>query len=402
MHVIVLGAGVVGVTTAYYLSQVGCEVTVIDRADDVCEGASGANGGQLSYSFTDALAGPRFIRKIPGLLFGQDPGSMLRLEPGLLSWGMRFLSQCTSKRARQNTIAVLKTAMRSAELLLQLREHTRFDFSHRPAGKLVLLSSNDELKAAAASRELKRKHGCHTEVLTHAQAMQVEPAIQHMTGDFLGAVHSQDDEVADARVFTVKLRRWLEKTAQVSFHMGADVTRLLLENGEVKAVGIGDETVTADAFVVSMGAWSGRLLRTVGVNPRIYPVRGYSVTLPPTDQSPSVSVTALKQRIVFSRINGFLRIAGFADFKGFDVTSDERRIAALLKVARAVAPAAADFDVEDTQQWGGFRPMTPDGQPCVGATSVPGLFVNTGHGMLGWTLACASGYDAAQAVARTH
>ncbi len=175
-----------------------------------------------------------------------------------------------------------------------------------------------------------------------------------------------------------------------------------MTQGRTHAVIVDDDTIEADAVVVCMGAWSSRLLRMVGINPHVYPVRGYSITLPPGEASPSVSVTALKHRMVFSRIDGFIRVAGFADFTGFDTSADAKRTQSLLELAKRVAPNAACYDAKDTNAWGGFRPMTPNGQPRVGATGIRGLYLNTGHGMLGWTLACATGYDAAQAIAQTH
>ena len=401
MHVVVVGAGVIGVTTAYYLSQSGCAVTVIDRASEVADGASRANGGQLSYSFTDALAKPDFIARLPSLLAGRDAGSRVQFAPAFLPWGMRFLAQCTSARAEQNTLAVLKTAMRSASLLSNLRETLPFEFSHRSAGKLVLLSSADDLHAAEASSKLKREHGCETEILTVEDAIRLERSLEAMNASFVAAVYSRYDEVADARLFTVRMKEWLEETGAVNFVMGTDVERISESNNRVRSVCIADQEIEADATVICTGAWSGKLLRPLGIDPHIYPVRGYSVTLPQGEQSPSVSVTALKQRIVFSRINGYMRIAGFADFNGFSTDGDARRIDTLIKVAQSCAPLAADYAATEQQQWGGFRPMTPDGRPRTGATRVDGLFLNTGHGMLGWTLACASGYDVAQAVTKS-
>lgn len=402
MHVIVLGAGVVGTTTAYYLSQLGCRVTVVDRASDVGDGASFANAGQLSYSFTDALAKPEFLASMPGLLLGRDPGAHVHLEPGLVGWGLRFLGQCTTKRAQRNTVAVLKSAMRSAELMTELRERAPFEFSHRRAGKLVLLSDQTELEAATASSSLKNEHGGNTEILSRAEVIAIEPALEHMTDKFIAAVYSQSDEVADALKFTTGLREWLEGDGQVTFRLSSTARKIVAKSGRAHAVVVDDDTIEADAVVVCMGAWSSRLLRTVGINPHIYPVRGYSITLPPGEASPTVSVTALKHRMVFSRINGFMRVAGFADFTGFDTSADTERTRSLLELAKRVAPYAASYDTEDIDVWGGFRPMTPSGQPIVGATGVRGLFLNTGHGMLGWTLACSTGYDAAQAVADAH
>lgn len=402
MHVIVLGAGVVGVTTAYYLAKQGCRVTVIGRADHVGDGASFANGGQLSYSFTDALAKPGFVTKIPKVLLHRDPGLRVSLSPALLAWGLRFLRECTSKQAASNTVAVLQRALRSAQLLAELRNEVAFEFDHRKAGKLVLLASADELAAARASRKLKRQHGCHTEILTKAEAIAIEPALAHMRGDILGAVYSQEDEVADAQKFTSELGQWLESQGTVEFRLASTAKELLLRHQRIDGVVVDDDVLEADAFVVCMGVWSQRLLRSVGVDPHVFPVRGYSITLPPGDAAPSVSITALKHHMVFSRINGFVRVAGFADFTGFDARGDGQRIDTLLALARDYAPDAADYDNAAISSWTGLRPMTPNGRPRIGATDIDRLFVNTGHGMLGWTLACASGYDTAQAVTRVH
>lgn len=401
MHVVVIGAGVVGLTSAYYLSQQGCRVTVVDRENDVAAGASFANAGQLSYSFTDALARPSFIGKIPGVLAGRDNAYQIKPEPGLVPWGMRFLSQCTSKRAEENTVAVLDIALRSAKLMQELRKELPFDFSSKTAGKIVLLTSPDEVDAARANAAVKSRHGCETEILTASEVLEIEPALEHFSEEFLAAVYSRSDEVADPYLFAVGMKTLLEKSGGVTFRLGAEVERLSKTNGEAHTVELPDETIEADAVVVCTGAWSGPLLRSVGINPHIYPVRGYSVTLPPGEAAPNVSVTALSKKIVFSRINGRIRIAGFADFGGFRTDGDVRRIAALVKVARDLAPLAADYDADEQESWGGFRPMTPDGRPHVGKTDIDGLYLNTGHGMLGWTLACASGYDVAHAVTQS-
>lgn len=402
MHVVVLGAGVVGVTTAYYLSQLGCKVTVVDRAGEVGDGASFANAGQLSYSFTDALAKPEFLAHIPALMLGRDEGVQVRLSPKLVAWGTRFVGQCTKKHAQENTLAVLKIAMRSADLLTELREVLPFDFWHRQAGKLVLLSTQAEVDAAKVTLELKQSHGCDTRILSRSEALSVEPALEQVSEDIAGAVYSSSDEVADSQLFTAGLKDWLESTGSVEFRLSSDARKLVARDGRTRAVIVDDDTLEADAFVVCMGAWSHELLRTVGIDPHIFPVRGYSLTLPPGEAAPSVSMTALKYRMVYSRLNGLVRIAGFADFRGFDTSADTERTKLLLDLARRYAPLAADYDAEDVKPWGGFRPMTPNGQPQVGPTRSKGLFVNTGHGMLGWTLACATGYDAAQAVTQTH
>ncbi len=399
MHVVVIGAGVIGVTTAYYLSELGCQVTVIDRAFGVAGGASYGNAGQLSYSFTDALAKPEFVPRIPGIVLGRDIAYQVRLSPNLVPWGLRFLAQCTGRRAEENTVAVLKMAMRSDKLMQEMRGHLSFEFSYQPAGKLVLLRGRKELQDAEALVALKQAHGCETEILGPKAAFEIEPALADMAEDFTAAVYSKSDAVANSYQFAVALKEMLEESGRVNFRLGVDVKRLHRDKHRVRCVESAEGELSADAVVACTGAWSSKLLRSVGIDPHIYPVRGYSLTLPPGDVSPAKSVTVLGKKIVFSRIDGNVRIAGFADFRGFRTDGDAQRIETLFEVARDTAPHAADYSARERNPWGGFRPMTPNGRPRVGPSGIDGLYLNTGHGMLGWTLACASGHDVSRAVA---
>jgi len=398
MHVVVIGAGVIGVTTAYYLAELGCRVSVVDRAADVANGASFGNAGQLSYSFTDALANPGFIRHIPGIISGNDTAYRIVLDAGLIAWGLRFLAQCTDSKARENTVSVLKVAMRSEQLLKALQKRLQFDFSHRDAGKLVLLGNEAAVRDARARSELKKSFGCETEILNRDATVELEPAIAHMPVEFVGAVYSKNDCVADSKLFTTGMQRMLEESTDVQFHMGSEAKRIVTKGRRLRAIELAGGELSADAAVVCTGAWSHQLLKSVHVNPGIYPVRGYSVTLPPGDATPEKSITVLHKKTVFSRINGNLRIAGFADFRGFNEEHDVQRTDELLAVAREIAPRAADYEAERPLRWGGYRPMTPNGRPRVGPSKIDGLFLNTGHGMLGWTLACASSYDIASSV----
>jgi D-amino-acid dehydrogenase len=377
-------------------------VTVVDRAAEAGDGATFGNGGQLSYSFTDALAKPGFVSHLPAMILGRDHGSRVRLSPELMHWGLRFLAQCTSRRARDNTLSVLQLAMRSADLIDELQQRVPLEFHYRTAGKLVLLSNENELAGARASCELKQQYGCNARILSRDDAIRVEPALASLGEAFMAAVYSESDEVADSRCFTVGLMNWLEQERSVDFRLSSEADRLVMRNGRACGVTVGDEDIEADAVVVCLGAWSGGFLRAAGINPHVLPARGYSITLPPGSASPEVSVTVLRHKMVLSRINGFVRIAGFVDFTGFDTSGDDERAQLLHRTAARFAPDAADYDSDDASVWGGFRPMTPSGQPQVGPTSVPGLYTNVGHGMLGWTLACATAYDAAEAVTRVH
>jgi D-amino-acid dehydrogenase len=401
-RVAVLGGGVVGVVTAWYLARKGHAVTVIERGENVASGTSHANAGQLSYSFTDALARPEFLRKLPGLLLGADPGILFRARPSvaMLRWGYVFLRQCTTAQARQNTVAVLKLAMRSAGLMDELMEAAAIDFSFVRAGKLVLLSGPGEVESARKSVLLKQEHGCATEILTRDEAIRVEPALADMRRDFVVAIYSRNDHVADARLFTFGLADWLDRRGAVLFHLGETATGVLTEAGRVRAVVTDRSEYEVDAVVVCLGTGSSDLLRPLGIDPAICPVRGYSITLPPGDNPPQVSISDLRHRIVLSRLGPSVRIAGFADFVDMETGRDAARIGVLLETARRIAPRAADYAASETRGWAGCRPMTPDGRPRVGPTAIDGLFLNTGHGMLGWTLACATGHDVAELVTK--
>jgi len=392
MQVAVLGAGVVGVTTAYYLTEAGHDVTVLDSKDQVAAGCSFANGSQLSYSYTDTMATPAFLAKLPRILAGLDTGIRYRapLSLDLLRWGGAFLAQCTTKKAVLNTLAALHMAQRSKQLLAQLKGHLNDDFSYRAAGKLVLLSHEKDRQTALRSCELKASHGCDSSVIGLNEACDIEPAVTHMTGNYTAAVYSPGDDVGDANAFTQSLANYLLQNTQCKFLLSTDVTELIAEKRRIRSVITSRGELSADAVVVCLGADSPGLLKPLGIQSKILPVRGYSLTAPPGPHANAVSVTDLAGRFVICRNGENMRIAGFADFVGFATAADSRRLEQLAGLARLRAPQAADLTSRPIRRWGGFRPLTPAGRPLIGATHIKGLHLNTGHGSLGWTLACAS------------
>ncbi len=400
MHVVIIGAGVVGVTSAYYLSERGHTVTIVESADKVATGASGGNGGQLSYSFTDAMASPALLAKLPGFIAGLDPA--FRVCPPVdtlpLRWGLEFLQQCTSRHARSNMLTVLQLALRSLSLMTELRSRIPLDFSFRRAGKLVILNTHSELEAAVEICKLKQQYGCDVRVVNLEQASEIEPALSHFNNQCVGAVYSENDEVGDALSFTLQLGQWLASNREIEFLFNTTVHHITTVNGKFSTLETDHGILKPDAVVVCTGAWGDRLLQPLGIRANIYPVRGYSVSLPPGENANSVSISDLKNKMVYSRLGDQIRIAGFADLVGFRTHRDADRIQTLLDTARRIAPDIANYDVNSTNEWGGFRPMTPDSRPLVGATRVKGLYLNTGHGMLGWTLACVSGNDVAESL----
>jgi len=400
MHVAVLGAGVIGVTTAYYLSEHGHTVTVVDRADTLASGASGGNGGQLSYSFTDAMASPALLSKLPGMVVGQNPAFHVRppVNSQLIRWGLDFLGQCTAKKNQENTLAILQLALRSGVLIKELQTRTSVKFSHRRAGKLVMQDSQAAMAEAIKVCEIKRQYGCDARVVSLEQAIDLEPALKHMPNNYAGAVYSESDEVGDTLSFTTELGNWLAANSDTEFRLNTSVKDIIAMDQKLVAVETDQGVLEPDAVIVCLGAWSNKLLHPLGIKTNIYPMRGYSVTLPCTGTSNSISITDLSSKTVFSRLEDQVRIAGFADFVGFRTAADKKRVSRLMKTAQKTAPAIADFSINSISDWGGFRPMTPNSQPLIGPSSVNGVHLNTAHGMLGWTLACASGHAVAAGI----
>jgi D-amino-acid dehydrogenase len=400
LNIAVLGAGVVGVTTAYYLAAAGHDVTVIDRAPGVATQCSYANGAQLSYSYTDSMASPSFLSRLPGLVAGMDRSIRFRppADTDVVRWGLAFLSQCTRGNASANTLANLKLAKRSARLLRELRNDLSSDFHYREAGKLILLRTRRELDDARRASDIKAELGIRADLVSMEEASEIEPAIAHMQGPYAGGVYSPGDDLGDAAEFTRLLAARLQAERRASFHFDTEATGLIRDADSVRGCQTNRGDVEADAVVVCLGAWSPRLLQSAGIRTLIQPARGYSVTLPPGPQPPRASVTDFGRRFVVTRLGDNVRIAGFADFVGFSSRHDRERIEQLMSTAHEAAPQTAEFSHRQIHAWAGSRPMTPDGRPLVGRTCVRGLFLNTGHGSLGWTLACATAEQVASEV----
>ncbi len=400
MDVVVLGAGVIGITTAYYLSEKGYRVTVVDSADELASGASGGNGGQLSYSFSDAMASPALLAKTPRLVMGLDPAFCIRppINPHLVRWGLSFLAQCTTSKNHRNTTEILKLALESSRLMEQIRTAVPLDFAFRQSGKLVMLTTPAARNEAEEICRLKRQHGCSVDVVSLERAVELEPAIRYMKNTYLGAVYSEHDEVGNSQEFTVGLGKWLAENRGVKFKLNTRVNRIVTQDSRLQAVETDQGRLEPDALVVCMGSWSHQILKPLGIRTNIYPMRGYSLTLPAKQNSNFISITDPGSKMVFSRLGDQIRIAGFADFVGFSTAKDNERIQTMLETARKIAPEIADYDVDCIHGWGGFRPLTPDSRPLTGPSKISGLHLNTGHGMLGWTLALATSHAVASGI----
>ncbi|MCP5267847.1 MAG: D-amino acid dehydrogenase [Zoogloeaceae bacterium] len=392
MRVIVLGAGVVGVASAWYLARAGHQVTVIERQPAAGLETSFANGGQISVSHAEPWANPHVLPKVLKWLGREDAPLLFRLrwDPALFRWGLRFLAECRASRSRANIRAIVAMALYSRQQLAALRAETGIDYDQLTRGILHIYTDAAELSAATRAAAIMRDLGCDRQTISAAQCVAIEPALASVADQLVGGDYTANDESGDAHRFTQSLAA-LAAAQGVQFLYGSSVERIEAVGGEVQAVHAGDQRHVADAYVLSCGSWSAPMLASLGIHLPVYPAKGYSatLTLAPESIAPSVSLTDDEHKIVFSRLGQRLRIAGTAEFNGYNTDLNSVRCQALLRRASQLFPELRPLG--EPELWAGLRPATPSNVPLIGRSRLGNLWLNTGHGTLGWTMACGSG-----------
>ncbi len=397
---LVIGAGVVGVSTAYALARRGIKVRLVDRRDGPAMEASHANGAQLSYLYTDALANPALLAQLPRLALGLVPAFRLRMrvDPDYIRWLLAFVHNCTSTRFRNNTLATLELALESRRAMDDFLAKHPIDFDYRTAGKLHVYRDRKGWDAARRVAEMKAGPGVVQNALSIAEAALLEPALKEASPGIEGAIYSPEEAVGDPHHFAREMRDLLVNSYQVTTSFDFRVKRIDLQRDRAFAFDAAGAELTADIIVDCSGAQGGRLMSEHGVSVPIIAMKGHSFTAPSTSASPSISITDVGARVVFTNLGGRIRVAGLADLGQTDPAVDPDRMKTLIASARGSMPGAADFD-RSAAHWAGLRPMTPDAQPRI-ARPHPRLAYNLGHGMLGWTLAMGSAERLAHLVER--
>ena len=395
---LVLGAGVIGVATAWALASRGVAVTIIDAAAAPGQGASFANGAQLSYVYTDALASPALLRHAPAVLAGLDPA--IRLVPGFdgdsFTWLLRLLRNMTPGRFRANTLAALQLGLESRAALHALLARHPIDFGHAAPGKLHVHSSAASLRAAEAMVALKRAAGAEQQILSPAEAMALEPALAARRDALAGAVLSPQEEVGDPQRFCAALLDVLVREYGVTARLETQVAAIGDDGSVTTAAG---ERLGADTLVVCAGLASARLLRRWGLGAALLPMKGYSLTAPPGPVPLRLSITDVARKIVICPLAGQIRMAGGAELGRYDTGICPAALARLQAAAMAALPGAADYAAAG-HGWAGLRPMTVDSQPIIRRVA-PRIHANIGHGMLGWTFAMGAAQRLAQGMMET-
>ncbi len=390
MHIIVLGSGLLGVTSAYALASRGYQVTVIDRQPLSGAETSYANGGQLSYSHAEPWANPSVFPNLPRYIF--DPNSPLVLRPRadmhMIKWGMSFLRNCTPARAHEHCVHMLRLGLYSKQELAKLRADTQIEFDFKNTGILHIFSNEKSFDYAKRHAEFQARFGCTETPLSTDEVYAMEPTLQHSARAIKGGMHAHMDESGDAHQYCNALAAHITQRFGVKFVYGVNIEKLIREGNIIKGVKTNQGDMNADGYVMAMGAYSAVALREIDIHVPIYPMKGYSITLDADDYCPTMSLTDGTFKIVYSRLGNRMRIAGTAEFAGYNDKIYERRIKTILKAAKGLLPKA-NWDGQ-IDRWACLRPSTPDGPPIIGKTPYKNLFLNTGHGTLGWTQAAGS------------
>jgi len=392
MKVIVLGSGVIGVTTAHYLQQAGHEVTLVDRQAAPAMETSHGNGGQISWGAANPWAAPGIpLTALKWLLRPRSP-LVLRpsLDPAMWRWLMQMLRNCTSRRYAVNKERQMRLARYSHEQLIALREQTGLHYDERRHGLLIVYRHQRDLDRAAKDYAPLDRMGISYRLLDRAGCITHEPGLQQAQVAIAGGTLFPQDESGDCRQFTEKLAALAQQNG-VRFMASTSIQRLTPAGDRIERVITDRGEISADAYVLACGSYSPLLLRPLGIRLPVYPVKGYSLTIPVADTTaaPQGTLTDETYKTVITRLGDRLRAAGTAELAGYDLTLRPARLAILEHVVRDLFPLAGDL--ARAEHWTGLRPMTPDNPPVLGSTPYNNLFLNTGHGTLGWTMACGSG-----------
>ena len=392
----IFGAGVVGVSSAWYLSKAGHQVTVVDRQPGAGLETSFANGGQISVSHAEPWSNPHAPMRALAMMGREDAPLLFRLrwDTALFDWSWRFLRECTPGRTRDNMRDIIALALYSRDQLKALRAETAIEYDHLERGILHVYTDEKEFAGAIEAAKVMCEFGCERKTISADECVAIEPALKNARPLLVGGDYTAADESGDAQAFTRKLAALCEARG-VNFRYGVTIDKLVSAGNRISGAQLktaaGSETASADAYVVALGSYSPRLLRPLGIRLPVYPAKGYSATVPlsPSSVAPSVAMTDDGHKLVFSRLGQRLRIAGTAEFNGYNTELNDVRCTALWQRTQQLFPELRPAG--EPEFWTGLRPSTPSNVPYIGRSRLTNLYLNTGHGTLGWTMACGSG-----------
>ena len=393
MKICILGSGVLGVTSAYELARRGHDVTVIERQPEPARECSYANGGQLSYAHAEPWANPGVFPKLFKWMWQDDAPLVLRpsTDPHMIRWGLLFLRNCLPSYARRHSEVLLRLGLYSKQKMVELMADTGVEFHHLAKGILHVYSEQKSFDHARKQAEFQHALGCIENVLTVDETYALEPALADNNAHIIGGIHAPADESGDIHIFTKNLATYCTERYGVKFMFDKKVRKIHKANHAISHIEFESsqpEFISGfDQYIMAMGAWSSVYLRQLGLYVPIYPMKGYSISFDASEWCPQVSITDDVAKQVYSRLGNRMRVAGTAEFAGYDESVRKVRIDPLIRGMKKFFPNAP---LENFAEWACLRPSTPDGPPIIGKTPLTNLFMNTGHGTLGWTQAAGS------------
>ncbi|RXH28679.1 amino acid dehydrogenase [Bradyrhizobium nanningense] len=392
MKVLILGSGVIGVTSAYYLARAGHEVTVVDRQPEPALETSFANAGEVSPGYSSPWAGPGVpVKAVKWLLMKHGPLVVRpKLDPVMWVWLLKMLRNCTSARYGVNKSRMIPIAEYSRDSLRDLRRDIGIQYDERSQGTLQLFRYQAQLDGTGEDIAVLKQYGVPFEVLSREGCIAVEPALSGVKEKFVGGLRLPQDETGDCHMFTQALAKHAQALG-VRFMFNTSIDRIVTDGARVSGVATGAGLLQADAYVLALGSWSSRLMAPLGISLPVYPVKGYSITVPIKDTSGAPESTVMDEtyKVAITRLGNRIRVGGTAEISGYSDKLYDARRATLDHSLTDLFPRGGDLT--KATFWSGLRPMTPDGPPVIGPTHYANLHLNTGHGTLGWTMSCGSG-----------
>ncbi|OYW14341.1 MAG: hypothetical protein B7X02_00245 [Rhodospirillales bacterium 12-54-5] len=388
MKICVLGAGMLGVTSAYELARSGHEVTVVERQPEAARECSFANGGQLSYSHAEPWANPYVFPKLLKWAFQDDAPLVLRFSTDIhmMRWGALFLLNCLPSKARKNSETMLRLGLYSKQKMTELMDATNVEFHHLSNGTLHIFSEQAGYDHARKQAEFQSQLGCTETAMSRDQCIALEPTLANIAKPLVGGMHAPIDASGDIHVFTQNLANYCAQKLGVTFLFNHPIHRIHQSGGAISHVEFAGKPLDYlsgfDAYVMAMGAPSAIYLRQLGLHVPIYPMKGYSISFDASEYSPAVTITDDAAKQVYTKLGSRMRVAGTAEFAGYNDAVRKVRIDPLKRGMAEIFPKAP---MEQLTEWACLRPSTPDGPPIIGKTPIRNLFINSGHGTLGWT-----------------